>query len=62
MTRCAAFPLIDYIAEHGVDHPHLALPALRELTHLFSAEFAIRTFLLNLRSLIRILMLSLIHI
>ncbi|MGB3667184.1 MAG: DNA alkylation repair protein [Bermanella sp.] len=43
----AAWPIIDYIAEHGVDHPHLALPALRQLTHLFSAEFAIRPFLLN---------------
>ncbi|GAA6134443.1 DNA alkylation repair protein [Oceaniserpentilla sp. 4NH20-0058] len=42
----AAWPIIDYIAEHGVDHPQLALPALRELTHMFSAEFAIRPFLL----------------
>ena len=42
----AAWPIIDYVAEHGVNHPQLALPALRELTHLFSAEFAIRPFLL----------------
>ncbi|MFY0640222.1 MAG: DNA alkylation repair protein [Bermanella sp.] len=42
----AAWPIIDYVGEHGVDHPQLALPALRDLTHLFSAEFAIRPFLL----------------
>ncbi len=43
----AAWPIIDYIGEYGVDSPDVALPALRELTHLFSAEFAIRPFLLK---------------
>ncbi|MFT5592439.1 MAG: 3-methyladenine DNA glycosylase AlkC [Oceanicoccus sp.] len=43
----AAWPIIDYVGVHGMNHPHLALPALRELTHLFSAEFAIRPFLLK---------------
>ncbi len=41
----AAWPLIDFIGEHGLEHPELSLEALRELTHLFSAEFAIRPFL-----------------
>ncbi len=40
----AAWPLIDYIGERGQQHPELALEALRELTGLFSAEFAIRPF------------------
>ncbi len=43
----AAWPIIDYVGAHGVDHPALALPALRHLTQLFSAEFAIRPFLLK---------------
>jgi len=41
----AAWPLIDYVGEHGVDHREVSLSALRELTCLFSAEFAIRPFL-----------------
>ena len=45
----AAWPLIDYIGEHGVGHPDIALEALRELTELFSAEFAIRPFLIQHR-------------
>lgn len=43
----AAWPIIDYVGYYGVGHPDIALPALRELTHLFSAEFAIRPFLLK---------------
>ncbi|MGK0445223.1 MAG: 3-methyladenine DNA glycosylase AlkC [Bermanella sp.] len=43
----AAWPIIDYIGHYGVDHPEVSLPALRALTHLFSAEFAIRPFLLD---------------
>jgi 3-methyladenine DNA glycosylase AlkC len=43
----AAWPIIDYLGVYGVDHPTLALPALRQLTPLFSAEFAIRPFLLK---------------
>ena len=41
----AAWPLIDYIGEHGLDHLEVALGALRQLTESFSAEFAIRPFL-----------------
>jgi 3-methyladenine DNA glycosylase AlkC len=43
----AAWPLIDYVAVHGLSEPEIALPVLRELTPLFSAEFAIRHFLLS---------------
>lgn len=41
----AAWPIIDYVAEYGQEHPDVALPLLRYLTPLFSAEFAIRPFL-----------------
>ena len=40
-----AWPLIDYVAEYGTNHPELALTILKALTPLFSAEFAIRTFI-----------------
>ena len=43
----AAWPIIDYIGYHGIDHPEISLPALQKLTDLFSAEFAIRPFLLK---------------
>ena len=41
----AAWPIVDYVAKHGLNHPDIALPLLRYLTPLFSAEFAIRSFL-----------------
>lgn len=41
----AAWPLVDYVAKHGLNHPHIALRLLRYLTPLFTAEFAIRSFL-----------------
>jgi len=41
----AAWPIIDYVAEFGLNHPQTALPLLRYLTPMFSAEFAIRPFL-----------------
>lgn len=41
----AAWPLIDYVAEYGLNHPHISLPLLRYLTPLFTAEFAIRPFI-----------------
>jgi 3-methyladenine DNA glycosylase AlkC len=41
----AAWPLIDYVAVQGLEQPHVALPLLRRLTPLFSAEFAIRSFI-----------------
>ncbi len=43
----AAWPVIDYIASHGLNHPQLALALLKHLTPLFSAEFALRPFLLH---------------
>lgn len=43
----AAWPLIDWIGDEGIDHPDGSLAALRQLTSLFSAEFAIRPFLLQ---------------
>jgi 3-methyladenine DNA glycosylase AlkC len=41
----AAWPIIDYVGEHGRTHPDKALDVLKELTSLFSAEFAIRPFI-----------------
>ncbi len=43
----AAWPLIDYVAVHGLAHPHISLKALRHLTPLFSAEFALRSFIIQ---------------
>jgi 3-methyladenine DNA glycosylase AlkC len=42
-----AWPLIDYVGEHGLGHPEKALATLKELTPLFSAEFAIRPFIIQ---------------
>ena len=42
----AAWPIIDFVGLYGVDHPDVSLSALRRLTPLFSAEFAIRPFLI----------------
>ncbi|ATX80712.1 3-methyladenine DNA glycosylase AlkC [Mariprofundus aestuarium] len=41
----AAWPVIDYIGCYGLDEPELSLDALKELTEMFTAEFAIRPFL-----------------
>lgn len=46
-----AWPIIDYVGEHGLGHPEKALAALKALTPLFSAEFALRPFLLEHQSL-----------
>ncbi len=43
----AAWPLIDWVGENGVDYPQESLTTLRHLTGLFSAEFAVRPFLLQ---------------
>jgi len=37
-----AWPVIDYSAKYGLEHPELALQVLKKLTPLFSAEFAVR--------------------
>lgn len=43
----AAWPVIDYVGEHGLAHPDKALEVLRELTSMFSAEFSIRPFIIE---------------
>lgn len=43
----AAWPMIDFVGLYGLDHPELSLAALMQLTPLFSAEFAIRPFLVR---------------
>lgn len=45
LSGFAAWPVIDYVAEAGIEHPKLALQCLEKLTPLFSAEFAIRPFI-----------------
>lgn len=39
------WPLIDFVGEHGVEHFDASMDALHDLTHLFSAEFAVRPFI-----------------
>lgn len=41
----AAWPVIDYIATHGLEHPTESLKTLEKLTPLFTAEFSIRPFI-----------------
>jgi 3-methyladenine DNA glycosylase AlkC len=41
----AAWPLIDYVAVHGLQYPKESLQTLEKLTHLFTAEFAVRPFI-----------------
>lgn len=41
----AAWPIIDYVAVHGLQHPQESLKVLENLTHLFTAEFAVRPFI-----------------
>lgn len=43
----AAWPLIDYVAVYGLEYPETSLSLLHRLTPLFSAEFALRPFVLN---------------
>ncbi len=45
LSSFAAWPLIDYVAAYGLDEPELALKVLKEMTPLFSAEFAVRPFI-----------------
>lgn len=40
-----AWPLLRYVARHGLDHPDAALAALGAMTSRFSAEFAVRPYL-----------------
>ena len=45
LSGFAAWPIIDYVSEAGIDQPALALACLETLTSLISAEFAIRSFI-----------------
>ena len=47
LSSFAAWPIVDYVAEHGLEHPDRALALLKRLTSLFSAEFAVRPFLIQ---------------
>lgn len=39
------WPYTEYIQTYGLDHPELSLKALRQITSLFTGEFAVRPFL-----------------
>jgi 3-methyladenine DNA glycosylase AlkC len=41
----AAWPIIDYVAVHGLEYPKESLKTLEKLTALFTAEFAVRPFI-----------------
>ncbi len=43
----AAWPIIDYFSIYGLEHPEESLSGLKQLTHLHSAEFAIRAFIVK---------------
>jgi len=43
----AAWPIVDYVAKYGLEHPDISLPLLKYLTGLFSAEFAVRPFIVK---------------
>lgn len=43
----AAWPVIDFVAAYGLEHPEQSYPMMKSLTELFSAEFAIRHFIVS---------------
>ena len=45
LSSFAAWPITDYVAEYGLNHPDISLPLLRYLTPMYTAEFAIRPFI-----------------
>ena len=45
--KYAAWPIIDYVSVYGLDSPTSSLKVLEKLTCLFSAEFAIRVFVVK---------------
>ncbi len=47
LSGFAAWPLTDYLANHGLSDPEVSLDVLKRLTPLFSAEFAIRPFIIE---------------
>ena len=46
LPEFAAWPMTDFVGLYGLGHPAASLAALKRLTPLFSAEFAIRPFLI----------------
>ena len=47
VSNFAAWPVIDYASVYGLAHPQQSLEVLKTLTPLFSAEFAIRAFIID---------------
>lgn len=47
LRKFAAWPMIDYAARFGLNEPEISLALLKRLTALFTAEFAIRPFLIK---------------
>ena len=47
LSSFAAWPITDYVATYGIEEPETALQVMKTLTCLFSAEFAIRPFILK---------------
>ncbi len=47
LSGFAAWPMTDFVGLYGLAHPEESLDALRRLTPLFTAEFAIRPFLIE---------------
>jgi len=43
----AAWPIIDYVSIYGIDHKEESLELLKKLTCMFSAEFAVRAFIVK---------------
>lgn len=47
-----AWPIIDYVALYGLNYPKISAEILKELTPLFTAEFAIRPFIIHHQEMI----------
>ena len=47
LSGWAIMPMTHYVGVHGISEPDVALPALREMTKRFTAEFDIRCFILE---------------
>jgi len=48
----ALWPFLDFIQTYGLEHPEISMKAMRELTPLFTAEFAVRPFIIKHRTLV----------
>ncbi len=49
LTGFGVWPLTRFVALHGLEHPEAAVGALQEMTRRFTAEFALRPYLLEHR-------------